>query len=102
MSKKRSNIWLHFEEIEDKLKAKCTYCGKLLTTKNGNIGNLHRHLKNKHVGMTLERQSSSQENQLAPCSSGDGVDGSLDSDACNADTSTKGNPVCTVLIFLFS
>lgn len=90
---------MHFNETEDKLKAKCTYCGQLLTTKNGNIGNLHRHLKNKHIGVTLERQSS-QESQIPLLASTSGG-GFLEGSAENAGTSIRGKAVYGTYLFFY-
>lgn len=56
MSKKRSDIWLHFEITTDKDKAKCNYCQQILTVKCGSMGNLHRHMKNKHPTIAVKRQ----------------------------------------------
>lgn len=56
MSKKRSDIWLHLENSTDKDKAKCNYCHQILTVKCGTMGNLHRHMKNKHPTIPVERQ----------------------------------------------
>lgn len=56
MSKKRSEIWLHFEEVECGNKVKCIYCKQTLTTKNGSMGNMHRHMKGKHLTTSIKRQ----------------------------------------------
>ena len=48
MERKRSYIWLHFNNKEDG-KAECCYCKTILSTKEGASGNLQRHLKKKHI-----------------------------------------------------
>lgn len=51
--KKRSAIWDHFDQIDNK-KAKCKYCLVLLSVGPGCGGNLLRHLKTKHPTIPLE------------------------------------------------
>ena len=48
MERKRSDIWLHFNQKEDG-KAECRYC----KTKGGASGNLQRHLKKKHITVAV-------------------------------------------------
>lgn len=55
MAPKRSDIWFHFKEISGKDSAKCLYCGQILSTKNGSMGNLSRHMKLKHVTTPIRR-----------------------------------------------
>lgn len=40
-------LWDHYERIEAK-KAKCLYCSRIIALSGSSIGNLNRHLKNKH------------------------------------------------------
>ncbi|CAG9782307.1 unnamed protein product [Diatraea saccharalis] len=68
--RKRSAVWSHFTECENK-KAKCVYCAQILTMPSGNVCNLGRHLKNKHptVPLVVERQPvPSAENEVPGCS----------------------------------
>lgn len=55
---KRSIIWTHFKEDANESKAKCNYCSLLLSTKSGSLGNLNRHMKNRHptISLTIQRQ----------------------------------------------
>ncbi|XP_068130731.1 E3 SUMO-protein ligase ZBED1-like isoform X2 [Hyperolius riggenbachi] len=46
-SRKRSNIWVHFEEIDSK-KAKCKICKKVYSSHGGSTSNFKRHLKISH------------------------------------------------------
>lgn len=43
---KRSVLWAYFKEGTDE--AKCNYCSLNLSTKSGSLGNLKRHMTNKH------------------------------------------------------
>lgn len=52
--KKRSDIWFHFEHL-DNASAKCLYCKLVLSTKNGSMGNLNRHMKTKHPTINIAR-----------------------------------------------
>ncbi|CAB3240133.1 unnamed protein product [Arctia plantaginis] len=56
-NKKRSPLWDHFSVLDKK--AKCSYCGQLLSIPSGNLGNLKRHLKSQHptVPIIAERQT---------------------------------------------
>lgn len=53
---KRSFLWLHFKEGINE--ATCNYCSIKLSTKNGSLGNLKRHLSAKHptIQPNIERQ----------------------------------------------
>ncbi|XP_073954826.1 E3 SUMO-protein ligase ZBED1-like [Choristoneura fumiferana] len=55
---KRSNVWFHYNEDADQLRAKCNYCGLYLSIKSGSLGNLSRHMKNKHptIPLCVQRQ----------------------------------------------
>ncbi|XP_044140147.1 E3 SUMO-protein ligase ZBED1-like isoform X1 [Bufo gargarizans] len=46
-SRKRSNIWIYFEEIGPQ-KAKCKICKNTFSGRTGSTSNFKRHLKNKH------------------------------------------------------
>ncbi|CAG9840703.1 unnamed protein product [Diabrotica balteata] len=56
MAPKRSDIWFHFEILNDKCNAKCLYCKQILSTKNGSMGNLNRHMKTKHPTTSISRK----------------------------------------------
>jgi hypothetical protein len=49
-TKKRSNVWLHFTELTDS-KACCDIFKSELSVKGGNISNLTKHLKARHVSV---------------------------------------------------
>lgn len=51
---KRSEIWLHFSEYAPH-KAKCCYCGDIISVSGGSTGNLTRHMKRKHCMIPLNR-----------------------------------------------
>lgn len=53
---KRSLLWLHYKEGIDE--AICNYCLTKLSTKNGSLGTLKRHLTNKlpTISLNVERQ----------------------------------------------
>lgn len=57
MSKKRSNIWLHFSEVPGKSLAQCITCQAQLSRKGGSVNNLSHHMKTKHPTMALECQT---------------------------------------------
>lgn len=50
---KRRNIWFHFTEEAEHLRAKCNYCALTLSIKSGSLGNLNRHMKNRHPMIAL-------------------------------------------------
>ncbi|CAH0552454.1 unnamed protein product [Brassicogethes aeneus] len=55
MAPRRSDIWFHFDVLKDECNAKCLYCKQVLSTKNGSMGNLHRHMKTKHPTTSIAR-----------------------------------------------
>lgn len=58
MSKKRSDVWMHFEVLsDDKNKAKCSYCKKFFSISSGSLGNLNRHMKRMHPTIPITRSS---------------------------------------------
>ncbi|KAJ8971547.1 hypothetical protein NQ317_003201 [Molorchus minor] len=52
MNRKRSEIWNHFEP-RDNNKAKCSYCSQIISAAGGSTGNLARHMRTKHVGISI-------------------------------------------------
>ncbi|CAL1671772.1 unnamed protein product [Lasius platythorax] len=52
----KSEIWNHYEEAPNN-KAKYSYCRQLISTTGGSTGNLLRHMKTKHVGILVSRQT---------------------------------------------
>ncbi|CAG9840968.1 unnamed protein product [Diabrotica balteata] len=56
MAPKRSDIWFHIEILNEKCNAKCLYCKQILSTKNGLMGNLNRHMKTKHSTTSISRK----------------------------------------------
>lgn len=57
--RRKSHIWFHFNESTDNLTAKCNHCSLSLSIKNGSLGNLNRHMKNRHplININIQRQS---------------------------------------------
>lgn len=56
MSRKRSNIWMHFEAFSGlDNKPLCNYCKQILSISGGSLGNLPRHMKRMHPTMPLTR-----------------------------------------------
>lgn len=51
---KTSEIWNHFTEVEYQ-KSKCDHCSAVISTSGGSLGNLHRHMKLKHITIPLKR-----------------------------------------------
>ncbi|XP_036324938.1 zinc finger BED domain-containing protein 1-like [Rhagoletis pomonella] len=60
--RKRSAVWSHFIEVNDK-KARCRYCQINISFKCGSHGNLQRHMKAKHPFISIEHQQC-EERQL--------------------------------------
>ncbi|KAI5750503.1 hypothetical protein M8J76_016232 [Diaphorina citri] len=56
MNRKRSATWDYFQLDEVNKRAKCTLCLTKISYTKGNISNLARHVKNKHPGVSQERQ----------------------------------------------
>lgn len=56
-SRKKSEIWNHFDfdvdEGKNKAKAKCNYCSVFINVSKGSTGNMTRHMRTKHVGMAV-------------------------------------------------
>ncbi|CAH1973491.1 unnamed protein product [Acanthoscelides obtectus] len=52
-TQRRSVIWMHFTNISE-ANAKSNLCKNIYSHKNGNIGNLRKHLKTKHPTLSLE------------------------------------------------
>lgn len=57
--RKLSVLWNHFVEDETGKRAKCNYCLQYISISSGSVGNLGRHIKNKHpaIIVSVERQS---------------------------------------------
>lgn len=57
MRKKRSPVWEHFAQLDNK-QAKCLYCSTILVVQVGSSSNLSRHMHRKHptIPIVLERQ----------------------------------------------
>ncbi|KAF8789432.1 Retrovirus-related Pol polyprotein type-2 like protein [Argiope bruennichi] len=55
-SKKSSPMWNHFEETAQDTRAKCKYCGSLVSYTIGSTGNLLRHMKTQHITIPLDGQ----------------------------------------------
>ena len=55
-SQKRSAICLYFSVISD-VNAKCNLCNNHYSYKGGNVSNLRKHLKTKHLSILLEEPS---------------------------------------------
>ncbi|KAF8795059.1 Zinc finger BED domain-containing protein 4 [Argiope bruennichi] len=53
-SRKSSPMWNHFEERAQDTKAKCKYCGSLVSYTGGSTGNLLRHMKTQHITIPLD------------------------------------------------
>lgn len=66
MAPRRSVIWYHFEILKDKCNAKCLYCKQVLSTKNGSMGNLNRHMKTKHPTISIARKEVIEITTAAP------------------------------------
>lgn len=49
-------MWVHFKEGRNE--AQCNYCSQKLSTKSGSLGNLKRHMSNKHptISLCIQRQ----------------------------------------------
>ncbi|XP_073470722.1 zinc finger BED domain-containing protein 4-like [Aquarana catesbeiana] len=80
-SRKRSNIWINFEEAGPQ-KAKCKICKKIFSGQGGSTSNFRRHLQSKHPTALLmqvrqegpaESASASGECTSRPSTSGDTV-----------------------------
>nr|CAI5850359.1 unnamed protein product [Callosobruchus analis] len=56
-SRKTSEFWNHFEEVEGGKKAKCSYCRQIISVSQGSTGNLSRHLRTKHTGVQIKRDN---------------------------------------------
>lgn len=54
-SKKRSQIWLYFSDLNNG-KAKCDYCKSTLSFKGGATCNLKKHILAKHPNINLENE----------------------------------------------
>lgn len=55
MSRKRSDIWVHFKAfLGYNNKAFCNYCQQVLSISGGLLGNLIRHMKRMHPTMRLK------------------------------------------------
>lgn len=55
---KRSKVWLHFCVSNfNSTTAKCNYCSKLLSFKNGNENNLRRHIKSAHPTVSINEDN---------------------------------------------
>lgn len=70
MRKKKSPIWDHFDQIDNK-QVKCMYCSSNLAVTLGSSSNLTRHMNRKHptIPITLERQVASCSTTVAPAAS---------------------------------
>ncbi|XP_017480664.1 PREDICTED: zinc finger BED domain-containing protein 1-like [Rhagoletis zephyria] len=55
MSKKKSDVWLHFS-AEKEVKVKCLLCAQVLSVGNKSTFSLLRHLSTKHPTQTIRRQ----------------------------------------------
>lgn len=56
MSRKRSEVWMHFEVLSDNSnKAICNYCKNTFSIAGGSLGNLSRHLKKMHPTISVKR-----------------------------------------------
>ncbi|KAJ2940863.1 hypothetical protein O0L34_g9489 [Tuta absoluta] len=64
--RKKSDLWGHFTHLEAK-KAKCLYCGQILSISSGNVSNLGRHMKSKHptVSIVIQRQPHEEDGVVA-------------------------------------
>lgn len=88
-SRKRSNIWLHFDEAGPQ-KAKCKLCNIILSGQGGSTSNYRRHLQTKHPTALLVqvRQEDSTESTSA---SGTASTAAVSSDTASTSTaSTSG------------
>lgn len=54
-SRKRSEVWNHFEQTDNQNKVKCCYCKDLVSITGGSTGNISRHMKRKHSTIPLRR-----------------------------------------------
>lgn len=66
--RKTSILWDHFAEV-DSQKAKCKYCSQIIAFTSGSLGNLSRHVKRRHAGISLspvERQAVLTPNENDP------------------------------------
>lgn len=53
--RKRSSIWLHFNDVGD-CKAECRICKMKISIRAGSTTNMHRHLKTAHPSVQLEER----------------------------------------------
>lgn len=67
-ARRSSNVWYHFTEKEAS-RAQCRYCNGLISTAGGSLGNLRRHLKNKHPTIPEQRSGSEPSEPSASSSS---------------------------------
>lgn len=54
----KSEIWLHFDQCDDKKSARCRHCGSIIKT-SGNTSNLRCHLQHRHINIKLGQVSGS-------------------------------------------
>lgn len=73
-SRQSSDIWYHFNKTEAN-RAVCKYCSSLLSIAGGSLGNLRRHLKNKHPTVPMERRGTipSEGSSQTPSTSGESI-----------------------------
>lgn len=99
MAPQRSDIWFHFEVITDKVSAKCQYCKQVLSTKNGSMGNLNRHMKTKHPTINIARRptvpshshTKEEISSVSMSSETRHIEGEESGSACTASASTSVN-----------
>ncbi|CAH0563035.1 unnamed protein product [Brassicogethes aeneus] len=57
-SRKKSEVWNHFELNEGNNKAKCNYCSALISKES--TGNFTRHIRSKHIGIPINREKNTE------------------------------------------
>ncbi|XP_040278901.1 E3 SUMO-protein ligase ZBED1-like isoform X2 [Bufo bufo] len=82
-SRKRSNIWIYFEEVGPQ-KAKCKICKNTFSGRPGSTSNFRRHLKNKHPTFPLV-QVKQEDPEISTSVSGESI-----------LASTSAGTVCTL------
>lgn len=63
-SKKFSELWNHFSEVDENI-VKCNYCSQILKFVNRSTYNLIRHMKTKHVTISIYRSSTKIGNTIS-------------------------------------
>lgn len=87
--RKRSNIWLHFDEAGSQ-KAKCKLCSIILSGQGGSTSNYRRHLQTKHPTALLV-QVRQEESTKSTSASGTASTVAVSSDtASTSSASTSG------------